>query len=128
MHCKPSGCGIYADRPTDPCRTFYCAWRQDGTPLIDAMRPDLSGVIVVMDRLVWRDQQVIVAIPTGQKIPEESLKYVLGLSTLMGLNVLAVAYDSAKDKFTGTSKLTAYGDTEFAADMKEKFKDGVLIW
>ena len=39
---SPSGCGVYADRPT-PCRTYRCAWLEG--QWVDAERPDRLGVI-----------------------------------------------------------------------------------
>jgi hypothetical protein len=127
--CTSQGCGIYESRPVNPCQTFLCAWRQDDTPLIDEMRPDLSNVIVVMDRMVWRDQKVIVAIPRGEKIPEKSQQYLFGLSKVMQLNLLTVRFVvDGFDQFTGSSRLSAFGENEFVEDMKERFKDGVLSW
>ena len=41
-----SGCGIYAARPEDPCKTFKCHWKTN--PRIpDWLRPDLSQVIIL---------------------------------------------------------------------------------
>jgi hypothetical protein len=45
---RPSGCGIYGDRPRS-CRTFECQWLRgvlevDGT-IDTALRPDACGVI-----------------------------------------------------------------------------------
>lgn len=102
-HCSSAGCSIYETRPLDPCQTFFCAWRQDSTPLIEQMRPDLSGVIVVMDRLRWRGQSVTVGIPTGQTIPDQSHKYLMGLSQLTQTNLLTVRLDVVDGKFMGTS-------------------------
>lgn len=92
------------------------------------MRPDLSGVILIMDRLMWRDQYVIVGIPTGELIPEKSMRYLQGLATLMKLNLLTVRFIIENGQFNGSSKLTAYGDSDFHEDMKSRFKDGVLQW
>lgn len=128
-HCSSEGCSIYAERPNNPCRTFYCAWRQADTPLIELMRPDLSGVIVIMDRMVWRDQKVIVAIPVGKEIPERSLQYLIGLSELMDLNLLMVSFVvDQNSEFTGASRLNAFGEPNFVEEMKDRFKDGVLSW
>lgn len=93
------------------------------------MRPDLSGVIVVMDRMTWQDQKVIVAIPTGEHIPEKSLNYLLGLSKLTGMNLLTVRFSlDSSHQYTGTSRVSAYGEALFVEAMKDKFKDGVLNW
>lgn len=128
MHCTLNGCGVYQDRPVDPCRTFFCAWRQQNTPIVELMRPDLSGVIVVMDRLTWREDYVIVGIPTAEHIPEKSLNYLMGLSRLTGQNLLTVRFIKDAGKFTGTSMLSAYGDAAFVEEMKVRFQDGKLIW
>lgn len=128
IECKSEGCGIYPSRPVEPCQTFFCAWRQMNTPLSDEMRPDLSGVIVVMDRMVWRERHVIVAIPTGEKISDKSLKYLQGLANLMDLNLLTVQHLMEDGKFTGASKLFAYGSLDFNEDMKLRFKDGKPDW
>ncbi|PUE59734.1 hypothetical protein B9Z44_09195 [Limnohabitans curvus] len=47
-HCTRQGCSIYDARPQDPCQSFHCAWRQEGTLLPHNMRPDLSGAIVAV--------------------------------------------------------------------------------
>ena len=92
------------------------------------MRPDLSGVIVVMDRMAWHQKPVIVGIPTGEKIPEKSLTYLQGLASLLDLNLLTVHYLMENGKLTGKSKLIAYGEQEFKEDMKLRFKDGKPDW
>lgn len=127
-NCSSQGCAIYESRPLDPCQTFYCAWRQADTPLVDDMRPDLAGVIVIMDRMVWRGQKVIVAIPTEEKIPDKSLNYLRGLSNLMGLNLLTVQFLVVEGQFTGAAKLFAFGQADFNQDMREQFKDGKPDW
>ncbi len=39
------GCKIYEDRPAEPCRGFYCAWRaQDSWP--DKLNPRKCGAVV----------------------------------------------------------------------------------
>ncbi len=93
------------------------------------MRPDLSGVIVVMDRIVWEDQKVIVGIPTGPQIPEKSLSYLLGLSRLTEMNLLTVRFSlDSSYQYTGKSRVSAYGEGLFVEAMKDKFKDGLLNW
>jgi hypothetical protein len=126
--CSSSGCKVYSTRPVNPCQNFFCAWRQEGTPLNEHMRPDLSGVIVIMDRIVWRDEKVIVGIPVGDHIPSKSLSYLQSLSNLTQLNLLTVSFVMNEDKFTSASRLSAYGDSDFIDDMKNRFADGVLSW
>lgn len=129
VHCSRQGCRVYESRPVSPCQTFFCAWRQKDTPLTELMRPDLSGVIVVMDRMVWREEKVIVGIPSGEQIPEKSLQYLLGLSKITGMNLLTVRYTKNEaNQFTGASKISAFGEPQFVEDMRTRFKDGILNW
>ena len=74
-HSKPEGCGVYETRPETPCRTYVCSWVVADSPLPDWMRPDLSGVIVLLNA-TWEDTRVITAIPAGQTIPEASLAWL----------------------------------------------------
>jgi len=74
-HSSTSGCGIYQERPQDPCRTYICSWLVENSPLPDWMRPDRSGVIVLLS-LPWEGQKVISAIPAGQTIPERALNWL----------------------------------------------------
>ncbi len=74
-HSLKQGCGIYADRPKDPCRTFICSWVVAGSPLPDWMRPDLSGAIVLLS-LPWEGELVISAIPVGAEIPPKTLEWL----------------------------------------------------
>lgn len=41
----------------------------------DEMQPNKSGVIVMLDRH-WRGRPVIAAMPTGEKIPQESMEWL----------------------------------------------------
>jgi len=72
-HCTSQGCAIYENRPDDPCVQFRCGWLQDPEHFPDELRPDRSGVIVLLGRQ-WRDWNVMFAIPAGQSVPAESLE------------------------------------------------------
>lgn len=74
-HSQPTGCGIYAERPGDPCRSFICSWMVDDSPLPEWMRPDQCGAIVLLS-LPWQGQRVISAIPVGEVIPEPTLAWL----------------------------------------------------
>lgn len=74
-HSTAKGCGIYASRPADPCRSFVCSWLVEGSPLPDWMRPDASGAIVLLS-LWWEDEFVISAVPVGRAIPERTLSWL----------------------------------------------------
>ena len=74
-HCQVGGCGVYDIRPKEPCQTYVCSWLVESSPLPDWMRPDLSGVIVLLNA-PWQGMRVITAIPAGQTIPEHSLDWL----------------------------------------------------
>lgn len=74
-HASEKGCGVYERRPEVPCRSFVCSWLVENSPLPDWMRPDLSGVIVLLS-LPWEGEKVISAVPVGQAIPERSLAWL----------------------------------------------------
>lgn len=46
-HCDGHGCAIYEARP-EPCRDFECGWRVLAI-VPEALRPDMSGVLVAAD-------------------------------------------------------------------------------
>lgn len=74
-HSLKQGCGIYADRPHNPCRTFLCSWVVAGSPFPDWMRPDLCGAIVSLS-MPWEGELVISAIPVGAEIPQKTLEWL----------------------------------------------------
>ena len=74
-HASEKGCGVYKRRPEVPCRTFICSWLVKGSLLPDWMRPDLSGVIVLLS-MPWEDEKVISAIPVGKIIPAKALDWL----------------------------------------------------
>lgn len=74
-HLCSTGCGIYPDRPKDPCQNFECAWLQEGSALPDHMRPDLCGAIVVTDH-DWNGWKTIRAVVVGESIPPETLDWL----------------------------------------------------
>ena len=47
-NCTGSGCAIYETRPRT-CRDWHCLWRR--MPLADDLRPDISGVMIALDRV-----------------------------------------------------------------------------
>lgn len=75
LYSTGAGCSDYKNRPVDPCRTFQCGWRMEGSPLPEWMKPNLSKVIVVLDKLT-NGQPVIMAAPVGVSIPARSLDWL----------------------------------------------------
>ena len=83
-HLTAKGCGIYKDRPENPCRSFSCAWLQGHMEEKD--RPDRSGGIV------WqtiRDGERITLVSEvgGMEPSYRVLKFALGCGTRVELEV-----------------------------------------
>ena len=71
-HRCSSGCGIYEDRPENPCRVFRCGWLNETLPEKDDFRPDQCGAILLTDRPM-AGRHVLRAVPTGRSVPPETL-------------------------------------------------------
>ena len=84
-HCEKTGCGIYAERPQVPCRSFECMWITANSPLPAWMRPDTSRVIVTINRFKWNDQAVVVALKLDDEVPDRTLRYLQEWARLLKL-------------------------------------------
>jgi hypothetical protein len=120
-HCTSQGCGIYGARPQDPCQSFHCAWRQEGSLLPHTMRPDLSGVIVMTDQLQWQDEDVIVAVATGSRIPARTFHWLCSLAKITDRQLAAVEHKQDAQGFNGEFNLRTTGDEEFRRVMVKYF-------
>ena len=69
-------CSIYDQRPQEPCREFFCGWMAKGSPLPDWLRPDRSGVIVLLSKLDWHGLEVDVVVPAGRDPDERVLAWM----------------------------------------------------
>ena len=75
-------CTIYEERPANPCRTFFCAWRLQGNPFPESFRPDRLGVIIVARQ--WRDRPGYELISAGRDPDENLLDWMREFSTATG--------------------------------------------
>ncbi len=113
---RADGCGIYARRPTDPCRTFMCGWLVPGSPFPDEFRPDKLGVIFV--RINWRDRPAWILVPAGRDPDEQLLEQMRRYSTSTGEPHL----------IKKPGKLLCFGSVEFQQDMLLKEQRGETPW
>jgi hypothetical protein len=128
MHCNATGCGIYAQRPVDPCQTFVCGWRTDGSVLPDWMRPDQCKAIVLLDRMRWRDQPVTIAVAAGAQIPERTLNWLKQHAQLYNRPLLWEEYEEVAGQFTGRKRIATHGTAELGHEMLERHGRGELLW
>ncbi|GIR72393.1 MAG: hypothetical protein CM15mP74_36440 [Halieaceae bacterium] len=78
-HRTETGCGIYADRPENPCKIFQCGWLNGTLPEDESFKPNHCGAIVLTDRKqagwdVWR------VVPVGRSVPEATLEKITTLA------------------------------------------------
>ena len=109
------GCTIYAERPHDPCRTFFCAWRLQGNPFPDALRPDRSGAIVLALR--WRDRDAYCLVTDGREPDAGMLDWMRAYSRATGTPFLV--------RLAGRHR--AYGPAEFQQDVQERAARGAPL-
>lgn len=95
---------------------FQCAWLQEGSPLPESMRPDRSGVIVLLHR-TWRHWKVVYAIPAGTSVPADSLEWLRTYAQSIGRPMIFHERLVSNGEFKGVRKL-AYGSVAFADAVK----------
>jgi hypothetical protein len=125
IHCTDSGCAIYQTRPVNPCREFICAWLQEDSPLPENFKPTESGVIVVFGRK-WNGKKVIQAIPTGKKIPDKSLEWLMGYTRKTLIPLLFIEWIEENGKFIG-QRHRGYGPPAFIQAVKTNFSSEDVI-
>lgn len=110
----PGCCAIYEERPAIPCRSFFCAWRQQGNPFPESFRPDRTGVIMVARQ--WRDRLGYELIPAGRDPDEHLIEWMREFSAATGSPFLYYIDGSYH----------AIGAPEFQEEMREKAARGEL--
>jgi hypothetical protein len=83
------GCAIYERRPEKPCRTFICGWLAEDSPLPESFRPSECGAIVILNR-PWKGFEVTWAVPVGEKIPEDTLDWLINQVRETGIPLLYI--------------------------------------
>jgi hypothetical protein len=109
------GCTIYDERPHDPCRTFYCAWRLEGNPFPDAFRPDRIGAIVLALR--WRERPAYCVIIDAREPGAGVLDWMRAYSNTSGTPFVV--------RLAGRE--LAYGPPEFQQEVQERAARGAPL-
>ena len=79
--------------------------------LPEHMKPSACGVIVIFNRK-WHGRDVIRAIPTGSKIPGDTLEWLMALSRKESLPLLFCEYLLNEDQYVGVRN-RGYGPPSF---------------
>ena len=106
------GCTIYNDRPSNPCRGFFCAWRLRGNPFPESFRPDRLGVIILPKQ--WRDRLAYYLVPAGHEPDAAFLEWMRRHSAATGTPFLF--------KLEGRDR--GCGSPEFRQDLIDKATRG----
>jgi hypothetical protein len=110
------GCGIYKNRPVDPCVDFRCGWLKGEHDMPDHMKPSDCGAIVMFGRK-WNGREVIHAVPTGEKIPPATLEWLMALSRKLMLPLLFSEHEFEGGRFV-RRKHIGYGPPSFVNAVK----------
>ncbi len=126
-HKLEHGCGIYAQRPHNPCRIFRCGWLKGDHDMPAQMQPSECGAIVMFGRR-WHDREVIRAVPTGEKIPAATLEWLMVLARKLNLPLLFSEHEFVNGRFVSKKKI-GYGPPSFidAVRMEPGSEDTFMV-
>ncbi len=119
-HCAGQKCAIYETRPESPCRVFNCGWLVAESPLPDEMRPLDCGAIVVLTQK-WQGEEIIMAVPVGDKIPEATLEWLMAYAREKPVPLVFYEYLSEDGEYKGWNR-TGYGPPWFAKAVRESIQ------
>jgi hypothetical protein len=108
-----TGCGIYEDRPQDPCRDFACGWLKAPELIDEDLKPDRCGAIAIVGRK-WQGWKVIRIIPTGETVPEATLERFKALARDTNTPLFIVSFGKRDGEWIQKRELgRAYGPPRF---------------
>ena len=116
-HSTGVGCGIFSTRPENPCRSFFCGWIREDSPLPDWMRPSECGAIVFL-WYEWRGEMVINAVPVGRAIPQRTLDWLKDYAQKQGRPLLFVERLERDGKYEGVRCL-GFGPASFREEVEK---------
>ena len=122
------GCRIYESRPTDPCQSFLCGWREENSPLPDWLRPDNAKVIVLPNKFSWKGYSVDVAVPVGKRIPPRALNWLTQYA-YKHQRLLVYMEQKTKDaEFDRNQECLAFGPPLFRQEIETRVRKGRRLW
>ena len=81
------------------------------------MRPDKSGVIVILDRY-WRGHSVVRAVPAGWKVPEHTLDWLMAHARDNKIPLIFLEFLRKDGVCTGYKQM-GYGPPGFVSEVKD---------
>ena len=116
-HSRPGGCAIYETRPQFPCRDFFCGWIHPDSTLPDWMRPNECGAIVFL-WFDWQNQKVINAVPVGDKIPKQTLDWLMAHAREQKRPLMFVEHIRKGKKYVG-ARWKGFGPPAFVKQVEQ---------
>ena len=126
-HSTGSGCNDYANRPVDPCVTFICGWRMEGSPLPEWMKPNNAKVVVLFDQGTWQGMPVDVAVPVGRRIPPRALNWLKQFAQTRNRALLYSEQVVENGQYTNKQAVCAFGPPEFQEDIADRASRGAAL-
>lgn len=128
-HRTDAGCGIFGrkDRP-QLCEKFLCAWRVKGSPFPEWMRPDLSKVIVILNRFTWQGMQVDIAVPVGRVVTPQVLAWLKRFAEINQRPLMWSEQIMENGVYTDRWRLGAHGPPAFQTEMAQSVGKGEAPW
>ena len=127
-HSTGAGCDDYANRPTDPCILFNCGWIVPDSPLPDWMKPSNAKVIVIYDKLRWRNVPVDVAVPVGRRIPPRALNWLKAFAEQQGRPLLFSEQLKEGGVYSRDQLFSAHGPADFKRHIAQLQAAGKPLW
>jgi hypothetical protein len=127
-HSTGAGCDDYANRPTDPCILFNCGWIVPDSPLPDWMKPSNAKVIVIYDKLRWRNVPVDVAVPVGRRIPPRALNWLKAFAEQQGRPLLFSEQLKEGGVYSRDQLFSAHGPADFQQHIAQLQAAGKPLW
>lgn len=123
-----SGCSNYANRPKDPCINFNCGWVMENSPMPDWMKPSTGKVIMIFNKLVWHGAYVDLAVPVGEKIPEESLNWLKQFAAENFRPLIYLEQQLVDGKLQSKQQAYSFGPPAFQQDVLRWQAEGRKFW
>ena len=110
VNCTKQGCKIYETRPKNPCVSFKCGWLIEPDKFPEHMKPSKCGAIIVFSQ--WGDKGVVKATPVGEKIPSDTLEWLMAFAREHSLPLMFNEHLFEDGKYIGLTK-KLYGPQSF---------------
>ena len=118
QYCSSQGCSIHAERPTDPCSLFFCAWAEAGSELPEWMQPSQSGIIALTNRSSWKKMPVDILVSAGR---DPDTKILQWFQNRCQTQQTPFIYQQNNQWF-------GYGPQQFQQDLAAKVARGESLW